>query len=180
VALVDWPSHVGADVVRAQWGRAQWLFSPLTGWPPPWPDMVSMELSGRRVNLTAIAAALSVVSSSSPLWEAQALIVDYCSSREEDPAPQWATFARLDPSGEGWRDTDGIAGFITDVQRVIPYPPRALVSAGQVMSHTFQPATLNGLGYLVARMGDWEECRVLCEGSRDPNCLQNCMGSALA
>lgn len=173
-----WPWHVEADVVRAQWRRAQQQFSPLTGWPPPWPDEVSMELSGRRVNLTAVAAALSVVSSSPPLWEAQALIVDYCSSREENPAPQWAIFAKLDPSGEGWRNTGGIAGFVTDVRSVTPYPPRAFVSAGQVMSHTFQPATLDGLGYLVARMSDWDECRVICEGSRDPYCLQNCLGNA--
>jgi hypothetical protein len=176
---MDWPWHVEADVVRAQWVRAQWQFSPLTGWPPPWPDEVPMELSGRRVDLTAIAAALSVVSSSPPLWEAQALIVDYCSSRDEDPAPQWATFARLDPSGEGWRNTGGIAGFVTDAQPGIPYPSQAFVSAGQVMSHTFQPATLDGLGYLVARMTDWEECRVLCEGSRDPYCLQECLSREL-
>jgi hypothetical protein len=193
---MDWPGHVAADVVRANWVRAQWDFSPLTGWPPPWHGEVSTELSGRRVDLAPIAAALSVVSSSPPLWEAQALIVDYCSSGAGDPAPQWAGLAGLEPTGEGWQHLKGIAGFIAGAQSAFPYsypplypgpqpspslssPYRALVSAGQIMSRTFQPATLDGLGYLVARLDDWDECRVICENSPNPDCIRDCLSGRL-
>jgi hypothetical protein len=194
---MDWPGHIAADVVRAHWVRARWQFSPLAGWPPPWPGEVPMELSSRPVDLAAIAAALSVVSSRSQLWEAQALIVDYCSSRAEDPAPQWTALAGLDPSGEGWRSREGIAGFIADVQPAtpsaslplhpypypVPYPYRypywALVSAGQIMSRAFRSATLDGLGYLVARLDDWDECRVYCENSPNPHCMQECLSERL-
>jgi hypothetical protein len=174
---MDWPGHVAADTVRAYWVRAQWQFSPLAGWPPPWRGEVPMVLSGRRVDLAEIAAALSVASNISPVWEAQALIVDYCSSRAGDPAPQWATLAGLEPSGERWQRPESIAGFIANAQPSIPY--RALVSAGQVMSRTFRPATLDGLGYLVATLPDWDECLIICENSRDSNCVQNCLSGIL-
>jgi hypothetical protein len=137
-----------------------------------------MVLSGREADLAEIAAALSVASSSAPIWEAQALIIDYCSSRAGDPAPQWATLAGLDPYEVTWQRLEGIAGFIGNVQPAVPYG--ALVSAGQVMSRAFQPATLDGLGYLVARLPDWDECLVICENSTDrSSCMQNCLSGRL-
>lgn len=175
-----WPGHVAADTIRAYWVRAQWQFSPLAGWPPPWRGELPMDLAGLHVDLAEIAVALSVVSSSPPLWEAQALIIDYCSSREGDPAPQWAALTRTEPSGAGGQVLDDIISFIADVPPQVRYPYPALESAGQIMSQAFRPATLDGLGYLVARLDDWDECRVICENAADPyDCLENCLARTL-
>lgn len=173
---MDWPEHVEASAIRSLWVGAQWRFSPFSGWPPGGTVGAIVEFSGHEASFDEIMAALSVVSSRSPLWEAQAQIVDYCSLTAADPAPQWAALARLTPQRENywWRE-EGIPGFLADAQVAVPY--HALASAGRIMWGTFKSTTLDGLGYLVAGLPDLEECLVLCNGN--PVCMRDCLGGRL-
>jgi hypothetical protein len=174
---MDWPGHVEAGTIRALWVSAQWRFSPFAGWPPPGEVGLLVGFSGRSAEFTEIQAALSVVSSSSPLWEAQAQIVDYCSETGEDAAPQWATLADLGlySDRQAWRGQGGLLGFLAEADVAVPY--HALGSAGRIMSVAFRQDTLDGLGYTVALLPDLEECLVLCHG--DPVCIRNCLRGRL-
>jgi len=174
---MDWAEHVEASVIRGRLVSAQWWFSPFAGWPPSWASRRVIEFSGHGVGFGEIAVALSAVSSSSPLWEAQAQIVDYCSRGTEDPAPQWAILAALDPAGRGWGDQEGLPRFLADARLAVPY--HALVSAGTVMSRNFRPDVLDGLGYVVASP-DLEQCLVACEGSPDRDCVSKCLAGRLS
>ena len=174
---MDWPQHVGAYETRAHWVSAQSRFSPLAGWPPDWAYQFPVRFSGREVRFADIAVGLSVVSSSSPLWEAQAQIVDFCSRGEDSPAPQWETLASLDPAGLEWSYQEGLPTFLTRAQLAVP--PHALVSAGRVMAGSFHPDVLDGLGYIVARLPDLEECVVRCAGSSNRNCVADCLAGRL-
>jgi hypothetical protein len=172
---MDWPEHVEASTIRALWVGAQWRFSPFSGWPPSGTVGAVVEFSGREAKFDEIMVALSVVSSRSPLWEAQAQIVDYCSLTAGEPSLQWPELAGLYPEREAWRRLGGIPGFLADAQVAVPY--HALISAGRVMSGIFASTTLDVLGYLVAGLPDIEECLVMCNG--DPVCMRNCLSGRL-
>ena len=164
-----WPEHVEAATIREEWDSARERLSPVAGWPPDtssWPGRVSQ-----------VAAALSVVSSSPPLWEAQAQIVDYCSRGEGSPAPQWQTLATLDPTGEQWSSQGGLASFLADAQPEVP--AQELVSAARLMADTFEPGVLDGLGSLIAKWPDVQECLILCEQSANPNCFGECIATQM-
>jgi hypothetical protein len=174
---MDWARHVGAYETRAHLVSAQAMFSPMVGWPPDWADRFPVQFSGREVRFAEIAVALSVVSSNSPFWEAQAQILDYCSAGQDSPAPQWETLAGLGPDEREWQYQEGLPTFLTRAQLAVPH--LALVSAGRVMTGSFHPDVLDGLGYVVLHMADLEECTVACE-ERPRRERDNCMASCLA
>jgi len=190
VVAVQWPRLVDADACRAIWGEAQARFSPLTGWPPPRRADALLRFAGREADLSNVALALVVVSSRMVLWEAQAQIVDFCTHTESEPAPSWRTVAGLDPSGESWREQEGIANFLARTPLAVP--PGAVTAAARLMSEAFVPPTLDGLGYVVAGMAAREvrpsravrgvgpgidECEFRC-GREDWVCLLRCLAGA--
>jgi hypothetical protein len=163
VRSVQWPRPLDVNSVRARWVYAQWWFSPLADWSPPRRLLHrELKLPDRQAASGEVAAALSVVSSRPEYWEAQAQVVVYCSVSAEDPAPQWEIMAELDPSGETWAQTPGLPSFLS--QSTLAVPRSALVAAARVISASFQPATLDGAGYLVGLLAgpDWEECMERC------------------
>ncbi len=178
VVAVQWLRQVDADACRGVWGQAQTRFSPFTGWPPPRRAEARLRFADREADLSNVALALVVVSSRWVLWEAQAQIVDFCTHTESEPAPSWRTVAGLDPSGESWREREGIAGFLARTQLAVP--PGAVTAAARLMSEAFAPPTLDGLGYVVAGMAareggpDMDECEFRC-GREDWVCLLRCI-----
>jgi hypothetical protein len=179
---MQWPRQVEADAIRARWVEAQWRFSPFNDWPPPLGEPAPLRFADREVGLTEVAGALGVVSSRSALWEVQAQIVDFCSSTETDPAPSWRTVAALNPPSDSWQTQDGIPRFLAQAHLAIP--PHAVAAAARVMSGTFPPPILDGLGYVVAGMAareagpDLEECLDRCK--EDAECLLRCLAQGLA
>ena len=173
VVAVQWPRQVDANTIRARWVQAQWRFSPFTGWPPPRGEQAPMRFADREADLHSVGLALGVVSSWSALWEVQAQIVDYCSHAETDPGASWFTIADLDPAGETWDRQDGISLFLARTQLAVP--PHVITAAARVMSGAFWSPTLDGLGYVVARMAgpDLEECLNRC--GEDNVCLLQCL-----
>jgi hypothetical protein len=182
VVTVQWPVHVDADVIRARWVEAQWRFSPFNNWPPPLGEPAPLQFADREVGLAGVAVALVVVSSHPALWEVQAQIVDYCTQTETEPAPSWRTIAALNPTVDSWRTPEGIPRFLAGTHLAVP--PLAVVAAARVMSGTFEPSTLDGLGYVVAGMAaheggaDLEECLDACK--EDAECLLRCLAQGLA
>jgi hypothetical protein len=181
VVAMQWPGQVDADAIRACWVEAQWRFSPFNGWPPSLGEPAPLRFADREVDLAGVALALGVISSRSSLWEVQAQIIDYCTRTETDPAPSWRTVAALNPPVDSWRAQEGIPRFLALTHLAIP--PHAFTSAARVMSGTFTPPILDGLGYVVAGMAareigpDLEECLDRCK--EDAECLLRCLSQGL-
>ncbi len=141
-----------------------------------------MRFADREVDLAGVAVALVVVSSHPALWEVQAQIVDYCTRTETEPAPSWRTVAALNPPRDSWRTQEGIPRFLARAH--LAAPSQVVVAAARVMSGTFRPPTLDGLGYVVAGMAareagpDLEECLDACKENAE--CLLRCLAQGLA
>jgi hypothetical protein len=179
---VKWPVHVEADAIRACWMEAQWRFSPFNNWPPPLGEPAPLRFAGQETDLAGVVVALVVVSSHPALWEVQAQIVDYCTHTETEPAPCWSTVAALNPPRDSWRTQEGIPEFLAGTHLAVP--SHAVTAAARIMSGTFRPPTLDGLGYVVAGMAarevgpDLEECLDACK--EDAECLIRCLAQGFA
>jgi hypothetical protein len=169
-----WQQPVNADQVRARWLEASWRFSPLAGWPPReyGPSIV---YDGGEARAGEVAAALGVVSSRSAYWETQALIVEFCSHREADPAPQWSALAGLETDGQFRGPDEVLSAFLNATRPAVP--PGTLIAASQTMRGLCTDSTLNGLGLVVGRMAapDYDECVLRCK-DRPPTCIWDCLG----
>lgn len=170
---MEWPRPIDATLVRAQWVRCQWRFSPLAGWPRWENESTILRFAGRQARGLEVAAALGVVSSSDAYWEAQAHIVEYCSARADDPGPEWVVMSRLRDDQTAWLGQDGLPGFLAT--RPLAVPPPSLVAAARVVTSAFSTQALDALGFIVGQLAssDWEDCDTQCGG--DAECMLNCL-----